>query len=789
MIRRLRVAVMLLCSIGVWGAALEPSCHAEAKIDVKTSDVHAIVIGITNYGGSSPQAKSAKEGAERFMETINETYGASIQKTLLVDEKATYENVAKALHSIKFIKPESLLIVYFSGHAERDESGDLWLRLHGSTPTDYIGRSLEPVSLWKDLFNCKYTNAMIFLDCCYAGSDDESVHLADKTEFLKAHARVFLMCACNKEQQAAGSVFTDSILGVWRENLAHNNCMTLVEFEKAVRKKVKEAGHKHMLPGIPLTSGIARCITKMGEPSAIVAFRFPNGCRAPLNVFFNNALVQEDFEYKKDGAFISQISLHEPLTVRFESDGRTIWGPYVFQPTDFSPKRVLSFSVDVPKEFQSDPKDLLPTASISSDRIAEVAGLYGENATQLYWEAQTDYYRANLSSGDGSRYFIHRAFELDPMNQLLGYVTDNVDCTSFINSLVERGARRNEIFATLRAMETAGLHEKAYAFALTVSTQRSVHDSAKLSQDDVVDLAVRGYVNSKCAGNWNREFELRVSKWLNEVESEPWQAMLVQGISRLRDDEVRTLLPRIPIGSDEWSLRAALKRNEHVDIVRRLSLGDAALENRVLAGKGDGTKSTNWTNWRGMAVNSVVENPNISCTTCCSPVMVTSQGVSPAIIEDGENFVTLGDGSGMVKVYTVNPWSAKGAALCKPGFDVKYDSQRCWIGSFDSSTNGKTISFTIHGGAQCEASNMEVAAEYITSKPGFVSSYKDGRVRIRELGASETNDEEYVEKFQYGELQWENVFDSKESARRYSERVLMIDSSLFATAAVPEPAG
>jgi hypothetical protein len=142
------------------------------------NNAHALIVGIANYTRIAPLPETVLKDARDVHELLlNPQYGgyAGDNTKLLLDKDATKENINRALAELAGrADPESVVIIYLSGHGGRVESGT------------HAGQYILPVNASYDsaealartaISGAEFTRAVekiaarkvvVLFDCCYA---------------------------------------------------------------------------------------------------------------------------------------------------------------------------------------------------------------------------------------------------------------------------------------------------------------------------------------------------------------------------------------------------------------------------------------------------------------------------------------------------------------------------------------------------------------------------------------------------------------------------------------------
>ena len=152
---------------------LVPEAYA-ASAGKNAPRLFAVVVGVAKYQDKSilPLEVSAKDAGD-FASFLRESAGLFQGKahiTLLVNQKATRANIAKALRrDLKSAKEDDVVILYFSGHgaAHPSATNEFYFLTHDTTLDNLFGTALlmNDVNLFKQIGSKR---VLMIADSCYA---------------------------------------------------------------------------------------------------------------------------------------------------------------------------------------------------------------------------------------------------------------------------------------------------------------------------------------------------------------------------------------------------------------------------------------------------------------------------------------------------------------------------------------------------------------------------------------------------------------------------------------------
>jgi hypothetical protein len=766
------LASVLLTQVTACGARAQDLATMLAAHKLKPR-IYALVIGVTDYGGNSGKASKAASGAEQFAKVVEATYGTEAVRHLLIDKKATASGVHKALKEIRKLSPGSLVIIYFAGHGVREEFAGgpvLNLRLYGSTATDYDDTSVEAHELWECLTYTKQTNAMIFLDCCYAGSDQPDI--VAQSRLNNADIRAFLMCACSRDEQATGDIFTNSLLEIWKSaRTSKSGCMYLDEFEEKVKQLVRERDHGFMTPGIAFKTKISRCITTMDKPSSLLMVTFPNGCRTGVDILINKKAVETGFQYQKDGFYICQVSYTEPLVVEVRGPREEV----LAGPSEFVPKkmreRIIEFEVKVRKELASSDVSANQFASNAYARAAEAIESYGANPSGSYQLAARKLNEADRRAD--TSWARSKAYYYSPNDPLLAYAAGAKPLGDDV--IADYASKPGETMLVAKRLESLGAYRAAGKLCLDVGKRMGIDPEMGLNEGDVYpssrdDLLIRAKGDLRIADlaesaqprvpvdeipadklSTTQKYALKLVKqaapgalldvWHDLPTSDyDWQ-YLTAGSSPAQRDKVFTALASV--GFDTASVTKELAAMPMAEWPARIYLV-AALQQRL------------------------DQNPPVVADGTLKLQPMTIAGYYTAM----KKYVVEYQLDEKVAISSPSQYEAECAAASKPGFRTKMDMNTIYVSPTGEHAGYFAPAIKVPGpyGREIVAKDVPTAVRYAATKPRFVSRYLNGRNYIwpENAGTFENQKFDHAEQAKLGSIGWTNVFASQQVAAEYN---------------------
>ncbi len=134
---------------------------------------YALVIGINRYKNFD-RLQTAVNDATGVADILKSDYG--FQTELILDEKATRQNIMKRLNALKGkLNPEDQLLIYYAGHGYLDKETETsyWLPVDAerSDPTNWI----EAKSVSDQLKRTRAMQVLVVADSCYAGTISRAI--------------------------------------------------------------------------------------------------------------------------------------------------------------------------------------------------------------------------------------------------------------------------------------------------------------------------------------------------------------------------------------------------------------------------------------------------------------------------------------------------------------------------------------------------------------------------------------------------------------------------------------
>ncbi len=239
----------LICNFQTF-AATQPECG-----DLRRGDLHALVIGVSNYNKNELQLKVSDQDARDFANFLN-TQQAVFRKsyiTLLVNERATKLAIEKQLHyDLLKAGKDDTVIIFLSGHGAGDikKPGEYFFLGYDADP-DYLEATAVKMSGLDFLKGIDAKRVLVIADACHAGAFSKvriksfERELSGFTrQFTESSGRMVLTSSKPDQYSQEGeknSVFTHYLLkGLKGEaDSDRNNVVTLKELYDYVYDQTK----------------------------------------------------------------------------------------------------------------------------------------------------------------------------------------------------------------------------------------------------------------------------------------------------------------------------------------------------------------------------------------------------------------------------------------------------------------------------------------------------------------------------------------------------------------------
>jgi EAL domain-containing protein (putative c-di-GMP-specific phosphodiesterase class I) len=219
----------------------------------------ALLIGISEYQASLDSLPSTMIDVVALQQILQDSAIGDFHevKTLFNPDLETMQSEIEALFTEA--KRDDLVLLYFSGHGVKDESGKLYFATSGTrknTKNQIVKATMVPASFVHDMMNnCFAKRQSIILDCCFSGAfdpnlaakDDNSVDLQGQ---LGAEGRVVMASSShmqlsfgNKENSSL-SVYTSYLvegLKTGDADLDNDGAISVRDLHQYICSKARES--------------------------------------------------------------------------------------------------------------------------------------------------------------------------------------------------------------------------------------------------------------------------------------------------------------------------------------------------------------------------------------------------------------------------------------------------------------------------------------------------------------------------------------------------------------------
>lgn len=137
----------------------------------------ALVIANGEYEHQSLQRlRSAPADAAALVDVLADPAIADFEVEVLTDATA-HEVLAAIEDRLSDVRPDDLVLLHFSGHGLKDESGALYLAARNTRP-DRLGSTAVPADfVQRSMNSCRARRLVLLLDCCYGGAFGRGVRV------------------------------------------------------------------------------------------------------------------------------------------------------------------------------------------------------------------------------------------------------------------------------------------------------------------------------------------------------------------------------------------------------------------------------------------------------------------------------------------------------------------------------------------------------------------------------------------------------------------------------------
>ena len=157
----------------------EVELQKTAVVDLNTKGVNYFLgIAVDNYK-TWPPLFNAKNDIISFSRLMEQKFGyQSANATLLIDTAATRRNIIRQIRTFLVkVKPNDNVIIYFSGHGNKDQltDGDYYF-IPSDGEADDVSSAVKSTDIIDNFKNIKAKNCLLIMDACFSGLIINSVN-------------------------------------------------------------------------------------------------------------------------------------------------------------------------------------------------------------------------------------------------------------------------------------------------------------------------------------------------------------------------------------------------------------------------------------------------------------------------------------------------------------------------------------------------------------------------------------------------------------------------------------
>jgi WD40 repeat protein len=243
--------------------------EAPAKVVNARPNLHLLSIGISDYKDESLSLQFAHRDAEAFTAAWENQLGPvyeNIQKTLLLNEKATAPRVKEAMKNLaEAVSQRDIAVIFISAHGIRNRQLEYYLATHEIDPEnlDHTGLHFSAVTELLETLPCK---VLLFVDTCHAaGITGAKAILRDPLYELTSdeYGAIVFSSSLSREisredEQWQHGAFTKAILDTFatqESDINDDGFLSLTEMEQSVCDRVQDMtdGEQHPVMKRPAT--------------------------------------------------------------------------------------------------------------------------------------------------------------------------------------------------------------------------------------------------------------------------------------------------------------------------------------------------------------------------------------------------------------------------------------------------------------------------------------------------------------------------------------------------------
>jgi WD40 repeat protein len=174
---RLAVQADSTVSSGLSDEVLVSYVGGEREPETRLPDLYILAVGVARYRDEKLRLNYAAGDAQKIADTFKARSKAlfrKIQARVLTDKDATRANVLKGLTWLrKEVTQKDYAVVFFSGHGDRDNDGNLYFLPVDVDPDDLLASSVSGDAFRKSLAALP-GKVLCLLDACHSGGIDGS---------------------------------------------------------------------------------------------------------------------------------------------------------------------------------------------------------------------------------------------------------------------------------------------------------------------------------------------------------------------------------------------------------------------------------------------------------------------------------------------------------------------------------------------------------------------------------------------------------------------------------------
>ncbi len=202
--RLFTIAAVLASATGSWTSCVAAEAAPER--------LWAVLIGCGKYHRLG-QLQYIAEDVKHLNKTLRTWGGVAPERMLALSDAATNQmhlplkaNITTELErTLKRVRPEDGILVYFSGHGIRDENGKLYLAPVDTVPEDPAGTAIPVEWLRGQIAGCPARLKLLVLDACHAGSekgtdDKRNPSAEDLGQEFKSLQGVVTLASCKADE-------------------------------------------------------------------------------------------------------------------------------------------------------------------------------------------------------------------------------------------------------------------------------------------------------------------------------------------------------------------------------------------------------------------------------------------------------------------------------------------------------------------------------------------------------------------------------------------------------------